>query len=114
MPIVLDYIALVPGRAPVNVTAGSPSTTLNGLTAIGASTATLTSATGISPGMVLLIDTAGNSEVALVQSVAGNVVTFASTLQIAHASGVAVSVAVIPDGPIEHPGTVRSPYLAGG
>jgi hypothetical protein len=115
MAATLAYIPLVPGRAPSNVAAGSPSTTLNGATLVNATTATLTSATGITPGQVLLIDTAGNAEVALVTAVAGNVVTFSQGLAVAHSSGAAVSVAVIPQAPAEHAAaTVRSPYLAGG
>jgi hypothetical protein len=63
---------------------------------------------------VLLIDTAGNAEVALVVSVAGAVVTFSQSLAVAHSSGAAVAVAVIPADPGEHAAAiVRSPYLAG-
>jgi len=102
------------GRAPSNVTAGTPATTLNGLTSIGATTATLTNAAGFLPGMGCLIDTAGNSEVCLITSVVGNVVTFADPLTIARATGVAFSRANIPDGPVEKAGVVRSPYLPGG
>ncbi len=115
MAATLGYIPLVPGRAPGNVTAGSPSTTLNGSTLLNATRATLTSATGITPGQVLLIDTAGSAEVVLVTAVAGNVVTFSQGRAVAHSSGAAVAVAVIPQAPGEQAAaTVRSPYLAGG
>jgi len=114
MPVVIDTIPLITGRAPSNVTAGTPVTTLNGLTAIGATSATLTSAAGFKPGMGCLVDTLGNSEVCLITSVVGNVVTFADPLTIGHATGVAFSAANIPDGPVEKAGVIRSPYLAGG
>jgi hypothetical protein len=68
--------------------AAGAATTVNGATAIGAGTITLTSATGIFPGDVLTIDTAGNIETARVRSVSGNVVTLAAPLTIAHANGV--------------------------
>lgn len=45
-----------------------------------ATSATLAIATGIQTGQVLLIDTAGNAEVALVVAVAGAVVTFSQGL----------------------------------
>src|SRR5260370_9020650 len=114
MPAILDYIPLVTGRCPANVTADGLVTTLNGLTSIGAITATLTNAAGFTPGTVVLVDTGNLSEVAMISAIAGNVITFADPLTIAHASGVAFSRAVVPDGPPEGSGVVRSPYLAGG
>jgi hypothetical protein len=114
MAATIAYIPMITGRAPQNVTADGLGTTLNGSTLVGATTATLASAAGFTPGTVVLIDTLTNSEVALVTAVAGNVVTFADPLTIAHASGVAVSRAVVPQAPGEHAQVVRSPYLAGG
>lgn len=68
-------------------------TTLNGATAVGALTATLTAVTNILPGDSLTIDTAGAQEVAQVLSVNGFVVTFVTPLANAHLTGVAVTKA---------------------
>src|SRR5256885_16544312 len=73
------------------VTAGGVSTTLNGLTAIGATTATLTSAAAFTPGNTLRIDTAGTFE-DVTPAISGNVLSFTSTpLKSGHANGATVA-----------------------
>lgn len=117
MAVLLGYAALQTGRAPSNITADGLATTLNGGTLAGATTATLTRATGFTNGTVVPLDTGGNSEIALIKSIAGNVVTFADALTIAHSTGVAFSRANVPWAPAEHQSAgpmPRSPWLSGG
>lgn len=117
MPAILGYAALVTGRAPSNITADGLSTTLNGSTSIGAASAVLASGAGFTPGTVVLIDTGGSSEIALIASISTNTVTFADALTIAHASGAAFARAIVPWAPPEHQGAglmPRSPWLTGG
>ena len=119
MPTALAHIVLSNGPAPAGVTAGTqpPPTTLNGATLVGASTATLTSAAAFRPGMIVLIDTGQLAEVALIASIAGNVITFSDGgLVYAHANLAAVAVAVLPLAGARESnlGGPRSPYLAGG
>jgi hypothetical protein len=114
MAVTIAIIPMITGRALSNVIADGLATTLNGSTLVGAATATLTSATGFTNGTIVVIDTGNLSEVALIKSIAGAVVTFADPLTIAHASGVAFSRAIVPQAPAESAPMVRSPYLQGG
>lgn len=75
-------------------TPSSPtSTTLNGSTVVGATTLTLTSATGFVTGQEILIDTGQLREVRLITNVVSTTITVADALFFAHATGVAVSTA---------------------
>jgi hypothetical protein len=65
-------------------------TTLNGATAIGATSFTLASAALATPGAKLLFDTGANAEVLTVASVAGSVVTTTGAALYGHANGSAV------------------------
>lgn len=69
----------------------SATTVASGGTVLGVNTLTLASTTGIFPGDALLIDTAGQAETLIVQSVNGAVVTFTTVTTKTHANGVAVS-----------------------
>ena len=76
---------------------------------------TLTSAAAFRPGMIVLIDSGQLAEVALIASIAANVITFSDGgLVYGHASGAAVAVAVLPLAKESSLGGPRSPYLAGG
>ncbi len=76
---------------------------------------TLTSAAAFRPGMIVLIDSGQVAEVALIQSIAGNVITFSDgSLVYGHANGAAVAVAILPLSKESALGGPRSPYLAGG
>jgi len=73
----------------VNVTtAGLTSTTTNGSTAAGATTVTLTSATGFAVGQFIEVDTGLNAETRRITNVSTNVITVDSAFFFAHASGV--------------------------
>ena len=67
------------------------STTLSGNTSAGATTLTVTSATGFATGQEVIIDTAGFIEARKITNVAGSVITVADALTFAHTSGVTVS-----------------------
>ena len=69
-------------------TAGLTSTTTNGSTVVGATTVTLTSATGFANGQFITVDTGLNAETRRITNVAVNVVTVDTAFNIAHASGV--------------------------
>lgn len=75
--------------------AGS-STTTTGATTVGATVIPVTSATGITTGTVLSVDTGANNELCTVASVASLNVTVTSALKIAHTSGAAVQPVVAP------------------
>jgi hypothetical protein len=66
----------------------STSTTLNGGTIVGATSVTLTSATGFAIGDVVRIDTAANTEYRTISNVAGSVITVPA-LNLAHSTAVA-------------------------
>lgn len=73
-------------------TLASPtSTTSSGSTAAGATTITVTSATGFATGQVVYIDTGANQEFRKISGVAGSVITVADALYFAHASGITVT-----------------------
>jgi hypothetical protein len=76
----------------------SIATTLNGAVAAGATSATLTSATGVVVGMALGVDSGTSFEVVYVQAVSGNVITANFTK--AHNSAVAVTTVLVPNLPI--------------
>lgn len=65
------------------------STTLSAGPSAGATTVTVTSATGFAIGQQIIIDTGGLTEVRKISNVAGSVITLADALTYAHASGVA-------------------------
>jgi hypothetical protein len=67
------------------------STTVNGSVSAGATTVTVTSATGFATNQQLTIDTGSFQEVRKITNVAGSVVTVADAFAFAHASGVAIS-----------------------
>lgn len=69
-------------------TFGLTSTTTNGSTAIGATTVTLTSATGFATGQFIEVDTGLNAEIRRITNVSTNVITVDAAFNIAHASGV--------------------------
>ncbi len=65
------------------------STTLSAGPSAGATTVTVTSATGFVIGQQVIIDTGGLTEVRKISNVAGTTITLADALTYAHASGVA-------------------------
>ena len=67
------------------------STTLNGATAAGATTITVTSATGFVVGQQVVVDTGSNQEFRKISNVAGSVITVADALSLAHATLVTVT-----------------------
>jgi hypothetical protein len=76
--------------------AGSSTTTTAALTAGTSTVVAVTSATGITAGTVLAIDTAATQELATVLSVASNNVTLTKAVQLNHASGVTVQPVTAP------------------
>jgi len=77
-----------------SVVGGGGSTTLNGATTVGATSATLTSATGFAIGDVARFETSGaNVEYRVLTGVAGNVISWSSSaaLALAHANGSTVT-----------------------
>lgn len=100
----------------LTVTAGGASTTLNGLTSIGATSVTLTSAAAFVQGTAIRIDTAGTFEDVTATTIAGNVVSFPSSpLKVGHANGATVT-ALSAVNALTGVRTVPalSPYLSGG
>lgn len=75
---------------PDTVTAAAANTTLSAAAAVGATTINVTSATGITVGQALMLDTGSKVEYVQVVSIAALVVTIAHPLQTAHASAAAV------------------------
>lgn len=69
-------------------TFGLTSTTTNGSTAIGATTVTLTSATGFAVGQFIEVDTGLNAEIRRITNVAVNTITVDTGFYFAHSSGV--------------------------
>jgi hypothetical protein len=72
------------------VVGGGGSTTLNGATSVGATSATLTSSTGFAIGNVARFESSGaNVEYRVLTNVAGNVISWSSSapLALAHANG---------------------------
>lgn len=67
------------------------STTLNGATTAGATTLTVTSATGFVIGQQIVVDTGTSQEFRLISNVAGSVITVADALSLAHATLVTVT-----------------------
>lgn len=67
------------------------STTLNGSTTAGATTLTVTSATGFITGQVIYIDTGASQEFRKISNVVSTTITVADALYFAHASGVTVT-----------------------
>jgi hypothetical protein len=86
------------------VTPITPTTTLNGGLAIGTTTVTVASGTGIIANMWLQIDVAANAEVVQVLSVATNVVTLqpATPIRLTHLTGVAVTNTTTGNGKYTH------------
>jgi hypothetical protein len=68
------------------VTFGLTSTTVNGSTVAGATTVTLTSATGFAIGQFITVDTGLNIETRRITNVATNVITVDAAFNLAHAS----------------------------
>lgn len=75
------------------VTFGLTSTTTNGSTVAGATTVTLTSATGFATGQFITVDTGLNVETRRITNVAVNVITVDAAFNFAHSSGVAAVTA---------------------
>jgi hypothetical protein len=67
------------------------STTLNGATLAGATTMTVTSATGFAIGQQVVVDTGGYQEFRLISNVAGTTITLADALSWPHATLAAVT-----------------------
>jgi len=67
-------------------------TTLNGATAVGATTVTVASATNLVAGQPFFVDTGLNLETGVISSIAGTTVTITPALKLAHASGVPFNV----------------------
>ncbi len=114
----LGNITLITG-SPVaaGITADGLSTTLNGATIVGATSAVLTSAAGFTPGTIASISAgASTAELVLITAINANTVSFADQLQTAHATASPIARAVIPWSRAEHLAGIgpRSPYLPGG
>ena len=69
------------------VSPGALKTSTSTVTSIGATSMSVASGTGFSTGDSVLIGNAGNQESAVIVSVSGSTVTFASTLKFAHGAG---------------------------
>lgn len=67
-------------------------TTLNGATAIGATTVTVATAANLIAGQPFFVDTGLNLETGVISSIAGTSVTISPALKLAHASGVPFNV----------------------
>jgi hypothetical protein len=114
----LGTIPLLTG-SPVaaGVVADGLATTLNGAALVNATTATLTSAAGFTPGVIVIISAGtATAELALITAVVVNTVTFADALQTAHATASPIARATVPWARAEHLAGAgpRSPYLVGG
>src|SRR5712691_1668124 len=98
------------GLASPQIAADGLATTLNDATLLTPTSATLASAASFTPGTVVIISAGtATAELALVTAVAGNVVTFADLLQVAHSVGAAIARVVVNWLPAaERPGVSRS------